>query len=289
MSDTVTADSEPSCFDVIEERVSVSLYRHAGTVLPFIVLPDIYQPDEWTTLTIEAARAGLDRFPATRRLFDVGSGSGIIPLALSRSYPDRHLQFSCFDKKQSAGRNLGLNYQLFGQTACRPSFHHLDVRLDGLAPDKEGPPDLVIANIPQLPGFSGIDGDRNADPDDYHQVAPHEWKNPVRAFGLGLLVDVIEAVRVKHPGRFCVAFCRSSRVPEEVFDAFLSSVQCSVLDLGERHSVRDRSTPFSVMAGVEERFGLKGAYEWNDRQVGARDFVGYPRIGRRCSSDCGTA
>lgn len=274
MLEPVTDNPEPHCFDVIVERVSVSRYRRAGTVLPFIVLPDIYQPDEWTMLTIEAAKTGLERFPAIRHLFDVGSGSGIIPLALSRSYPDRNLRFSCFDKKPSAGRNLDLNFQLFGQTACRPSFLHRDVRLDGLAPDECGPPDLVIANVPQLPGFFGIDGARNADPDDYHQVDPHEWKDPVRAFGLGLLVDVIEAIRVNHPGRFRVAFCRSSRVPEAVFEAFLSRVQCSVTDLGQRHLVRDRSTPFTVMADVEERFGLKGAYEWNERTVGARELCG---------------
>jgi len=274
MSETLSKGVEPHCFDMIEESVSVSRYRHGDTSLPFLVLPDIYQPDEWTALTIEAARSGLDRFPAIRRIYDIGSGSGVIPLVLSRSYPDRGLQFACFDLKGAAGRNLGLNYLLFGQSACRPSFQQLDARLGGVVMEGGAPPDMVIANIPQLPGFTSDDGGQDTDPDDYHRVAPHEWDDPVRAFGLGLLRDVIAGVRACHPGRFCVAFCRSSRVPEAVFDAFLTGVQCSVVDFGERHSVRDRSTPFSVMADVEERFGLKGAYEWNGRTVGAHDLCG---------------
>ncbi|RVU39402.1 hypothetical protein EOI86_09245 [Hwanghaeella grinnelliae] len=271
MSDTVTTGANPPSFDVIEKSVSVSRYRHGGTALPFVVLPDIYQPDDWTALTIDAARSGLDRFPSIRRVSDVGSGSGIIPLALSRSYPDRNLLFACYDMKQSAGRNLGLNYQLFGLSNRRPSFHHLDVRQGGMAPGDDGPPDLVTANIPQLPCIADDDWDPHKDPDDYHTLAPQEWDDPVRAFGLGLLIDVIEAVRMTQPGRFCVAFCRSSRVPEAAFDAFLSTVHGSVIDLGPRHSVRDCSTPFSILAVVEERFGLKGAYDWKGRTVGALD------------------
>lgn len=264
--------SQPPRFETLEDTVSLNRYTHEAVSLPFMVLPGIFQPDEWTAGTLEATCLALDRFPSLSRILDIGSGSGIIPLVLSRLYADRGLALNCCDLKPEAGRNLALNYAVFGGDGPRPLFHQIDILDPGPLPGENIPPDLVVANIPQLPAAPSnhaTNGDWN--PDDYHAVWPKDRENPIRAFGMGLLMDVIGRVSAVHPGRFAVAFCQSSRVPPAVFDSMLSRTGGRVLYSGDPVLVRDGSTPFHDLADAEERFGLSGSYIWQGRKVCAKD------------------
>lgn len=268
MSISAEIETGPGEFHLVEDGVSVNHFMRDGRSLPFIVLPGIFRPDEWTAFTIEAAMNGLDRSPKLRRVLDIGSGSGVIPLVLSWTYPDRQLDVVCCDLKKQAGRNLILNYQLIGGNAPCPAFHCLDIR-ETIAPfSRSSPPDLIVANVPQLPAHAyGDGGQTDWNPDDYQEPRPGDLDDPVRAFGLGLLTDSITGVSALHTSRFSVAFCRSSRVPGEVFDAFLDRVNGTVLHLGPWCSVRDGSTPYDLLAAAEERYGLSGDYRWNGKSV----------------------
>ncbi len=257
-------------FDVLEKEISLNLYRSAGKSFPFVVLPNVYQPDEWTEIALEAALTTLNMFPKAVRIHDIGTGSGVIPLLLNRLYPDRQFHIVCCDLKAAAGRNLELNYHLFGEASARPHFHQLDIRKSENLPAGDGPPDLIIANIPQLPAILPTD-DGRWNPDDYYAVDPGDRDDPVGAFGLRLLMDVISRTNANHPGRFHAAFCRSSRVPAAVFEEFLNTVGGTVIAQGCTHRVKDSSTPFALMAEAEDRFGFQGEYELDGRPLSAGD------------------
>jgi len=259
-------------FDLVEEELSLNRYTRAGISHPFVVLPGVYQPDEWTGIALESAISALDMMPTAVRIHDIGTGSGVIPLLLTRLYPGRAFRFVCSDLKPASGHNLALNYEVFGGTNPRPRFHRFDIRRAETLPADDGPPELVIANIPQLPAARGAETDWN--PDDYHAVAPADRNDPVRAFGLGLLMDVAALTRAGHTGPFHMAFCRSSRIPPAVFDMFLSAIRGTIVTQGRRQRVKDGSTPFATMADAEDRFGLYGEYEWQGKALPARDLRG---------------
>lgn len=258
-------------FETLEEIVSIHRLRLNGQGQPFIVLPGIYPPDEWSLLTIQAAQTALDLRPDIDLVLELGCGSGVIPLILARINPNRDLRFVCCDIKSVSSRNLDLNFQLFGDMAKQPRFHCLDISGKGTREVMDGAPALVIANVPQLPVSVAVS---DADPDDYHPVTAEDREDPVRAFGLGLLLDIGRQMAAANPAGPCLAFCRSSRIPHSIFDAFLDRIGGKVCHQGPGISVRDGSTPFDLLAEAEERFGVSGTYEWAGRTVSATELRG---------------
>lgn len=272
-------DEISGAFHIVEPSVSIHLFRRPGLAFHFAVLPGLYQPDEWTALTLDAATAALNQFPMIRSVLDIGSGCGVLTIALAQAFPQRGLRFNCCDMKPDAERNLRLNADLFAQPADPPGFRRMNIRdSTRLSPD-DGAPQLVLANVPQLPAPSHTKGQDESDPDDYHKVSLEDAEDPVHGFGLGLLLDIGERLRIEHDGRFCMAFCRSSRVPAQIFDVFLQRLNASVLRLGPATSVLDQSTPFPEMAAAESRFCVQGAYSWQGKTVPASALAERPEIG----------
>lgn len=111
--------------------------------LDFFVSPAVLIPRPETELLVEEAIQWLETNPHRRTAIDVGTGSGIIAITLTDTFPD--LQMTGVDLSEDALRIADSNAIL----------HHLSERITWQKSDLfatiEGKFDLILANLPYIP------------------------------------------------------------------------------------------------------------------------------------------
>ena len=111
--------------------------------LDFFVSPAVLIPRPETELLVEEAIQWLEANPHRRNAVDVGTGSGIIAITLTDTFPD--LKMTGIDLSEDALRIADSNAVL----------HHLSERLTWQKSDLltaiEGKFDLILANLPYIP------------------------------------------------------------------------------------------------------------------------------------------
>ncbi len=112
--------------------------------LRFKVTPAVLIPRPETELLVEMALAWLDEHPSVREIWDIGTGSGCIPLALLSQKTDLHAH--AVDISPAALEVAGANAQTLGLSS-RMVLHRSDL-LSSIA---EQPVQLLCANLPYIP------------------------------------------------------------------------------------------------------------------------------------------
>jgi release factor glutamine methyltransferase len=114
--------------------------------LDFIVTPDVLIPRPETELLIETAMDELRTHPKRYPSFlDVGTGSGIIPIALATHVP--HAEVVATDISTAALEVARANAERLG-VSSRVRFIEADLLPEGLQPSTF---DIITANLPYIP------------------------------------------------------------------------------------------------------------------------------------------
>jgi len=117
--------------------------RQAFYGLDFFVTPDVLIPRPETELLVEIAIEWLRAHPGARTLIDIGTGSGIIPIALVDNIPD--LTATAIDISESALQIARKNIEHYTlQQAI--NLHQNDLLQDLILSA-----DLITANLPYIP------------------------------------------------------------------------------------------------------------------------------------------
>lgn len=274
MSGQITGyDDQALSTTVIASNVHLCGFERGDFSTHYLAFGSLFIPDEWSLLTLDAAILCLEENSDVRDVYDVGTGCGILPFVLGELFPKRELSFESCDIKSESGRNVEINHRLFGRTARRPVWHIGDAGTFDLPRNDIGTR-LVLANVPQLPVYSdefAVSEDWSTD--DFYKSAPSAEDDSVRAFGLGLLMDIVQTLSKQAPDPFYLAFCRSSRVPDQVLETFVTRSNADLVYLGKPHSVLNSDTNYTQFATVETRFQMSGRYHANGEDIGAKDLA----------------
>lgn len=144
LTDTQTADWEKAVARIATgEALPYVIGEWEFYGLKLKVTPDVLIPRPETELLVDTALAWLRANPARRRVVDVGTGSGCIPVALAANGPD--LQITATDISPGALAVARANIERYNLSE-RVSLKQTSL-LDGLP----GPFDLICSNLPYIP------------------------------------------------------------------------------------------------------------------------------------------
>jgi methylase of polypeptide subunit release factors len=124
--------------------------------LPLLICPNVFVPDDWT----RALLTGIIRSNALNagplQILEVGSGTGAVPIALSKLAPDKIEKLKAVDIDTLACElaRINLNYHGLGSRSFLISGMDIAAAQarELIEPDERF--DLIVANLPQVPTTS---------------------------------------------------------------------------------------------------------------------------------------